>query len=193
MRISWTPLSCPEVDRETSAKLRKRASALAERVEALLAARASFDADVEQIESTDVSESDPTGIADVMRGRQTDLLREELVLRRELGDLDVAHRRELAALTPAARQKHVDERERIRGALVSIGFIDAPATSRVLGKLTPGMVLGHIDVLRAKQRADSLSAGAASYEFSRQNAEAMRRVVETLESVRSRAVSVACL
>lgn len=174
--MEWTGLTPIDIADYFGKETKATAKALNERITHLLATRAALDKDSQALEA----EAATLGGKAIKRrqdikARELDALAEEISTREELAAFQ---RQRAADLTSAAERAGAalgKAETDVRKKLVSIGYIEAPPTTSIVGKITPGMVLTHPDVVAARRRHMYL-VNLYREEISPQNKQALERV-----------------
>ena len=78
----------------------------------------------------------------------------------------------------------------VRAKLVEIGYVDAPATAGIPGRIQPGWILAHPAVRAAKMEADSLRTRSGERTWQNDNLAALEQIEADLAAVRDRASQV---
>lgn len=195
---TWTDLHLPEIDRDTAPAVRKLHAAAAARVKEVLDLREQLDGEIAQIDQQDLAEFDASNVAVTLRRQRIFILQDELKVRDELAALDEALRNDFARLAELAREHYEREVERIKTALVDLGYhCEAPgkqgAGINVPGWMGPREIEGNPAVATARERMEQLQAratdadtAATGVSFRSRNARAADAVRAQLQKIRER-------
>lgn len=120
------------------------------------------------------------------------LERDEYQLRSDLHDFLAGPYREALDAAIDAAWKEVEQIEAdVRKRLVSIGYVDIPVTHGIRGAIIPDFLNRHPEVLEARDRYQSLRGLASSNGWISDNVNAMRRLAESFERHKQRALAEA--
>jgi hypothetical protein len=192
MPSDFSPLPTIAEESYFSDDLTALMKALNARIQTLLQGRAKLEAERAEILASDPVAIDAKTLEKRSRSRFTeyDLLREEVLVRRELQTFDDARRKECRTAAGQAYTAHTVAQSEIRAALVCLGYVEAEPEALVIGKITPGMVNSHPAVVEARNKYESLSAHADATAFRQGNAEALHRTEQRLAQVRQALTTV---
>jgi hypothetical protein len=183
--MNWTTLNPINIEDFFGAETKTKAEALNVRIAALLAGRAALDSDGQAFRD---SAAELGGKAlkrkQDLKVRELDLLTEEIEIREGLAAFDSMRSADAAAASNEAYTAIEKTQADLRKKLVKIGYVDAPPELQVAGKITPGMILSHPNVLAARQRHEFLVGQSRATDGRVENQKA-------LEQVRQ-AVALAC-
>lgn len=189
--VRWTRLTAIEVEPWFSKKLKTAAEAFNTRIESVLRSREQTDRMLGAIESTDAAAIDfanlvsyPTHVEGVTKD-----LQDELLLRRDMVSFFDDHHAELVQQREKLDAAHLEIEKRVRHQLVEIGYVDAPLSALIVGKITPGFLMSHPDVHAAKGLAASFATRCSSGEPAKlENRKAIDQVGQQLDHFRQRAM-----
>ncbi len=189
--VRWTRLTAIELEPWFTKKLKSSAEAFNVRIAKLLQSREQTVRMLGKIESTDTAEIDfvnlvsyPTHVEGVTKDLQV-----ELLLRRDMVSFFDDHHAELEQQREKAAAEHLQIQERVRGELLAIGYVDAPLSALIVGKITPVFLASHPQVHAARGLADSFASRCSSGEPAKlENRKAIDQVEQQLDYFRERAM-----
>jgi hypothetical protein len=160
---TWTRLVEVPANGDLSAKTSKAAAALNARINGMQAARSAFDLETERVLNLAPELMDDRNIdaSAALPRVHAGILRDELQLRKEIGDFFGMRKRELHAAAGAAEETHREATVAIKANLVEIGYRLRQEGVPDPCAIEPGFVMKHPTVFDAMQMATSLRAMAS--------------------------------
>ena len=179
--MRWEPLVEVLVDEFFDAPLKAKVDVVNRRVRQLLQNREGLERRIADARNQSVEEVDFNSLPlDSYRTDRAVILQEESRVRAQIAALEAEVSASIREASDEAWNAIEKTQRDVRKQLVKIGYIDAEATSAVVGKITQGMVLAHPRVRAAKEKHDSLSGRVSVRDFWRSNDESRRLVDEEL-------------
>lgn len=190
----WTPLvPLPESPFRLPKATEAQRLAINEQIEQILKHRRWREEHAQQIRAADPATLDAESLVsgcELMT--RVALEKDEYGLRLDLHDfLNGPYREALTAAVDAAWEAVQQTEADVRKRLVSIGYVDLPVHHGVRGTIVPDFVNRHPEMLEARDRYQSLKGHASSNDWVRDNITAMRRLAESFERHKQRALAEA--
>jgi hypothetical protein len=186
--MQWSHLYPIAIEEFFSPKLMKDARKLNTRIEQILSTRSALDESFAKAVTAEAADVTVKALRESGEAHFTifELLRDELALRKDLAEFDEHRHAERSKASDDAYTAVEATEAGIRAGLVALGYVDAPPTEYVVGRITPGMIHDHPSVRAARDKLDALSSQCSDRPFLRDNLEAGLRVQEDLARLRQR-------
>lgn len=187
--MSWTRIIVPEARKwhtKETAKLRKHLEDQAQQIETN---RRSIDEQRKKIEQTPLEELEPEAVfhSDIPQHMLFELLKIELSFRQGLATFygleDEDRRAEHQKAWEAFEQIQANVRERLEG----IGYKSLGVYERGPGKIEPGWIMVHPEVIAARDRTNDLKQG--SPEHRKINEDAIKSITAEMNRLKRKAVA----
>jgi hypothetical protein len=191
--VNFEPLAEIHLDEFIQPPVRKRAEEINARIRQLEDNRARFLDTMKSIANTPVEKIDfdnSIGLP-VPKLSFAALLQEELAVRSLLSEIEPDLSQGIMEAAEAVYQKIEPARQKLRAALVKLGWRDTEPTTIDPGKIQPGWIECHPQIAALRAEHQSLQARAGLHDMENQNIESADRVRQQLERLKERSLAVA--
>lgn len=185
MQINWNHVMVGDCDPGVAKKVKTAHAGLAERAEALQQERRDIEAKIEDLKRSPLTSMLVTEL-ERMKEESIVTFQREVDLRRDLSAWIDQYHPALREVAQKADQATVSVAADIRSKLVAIGYRDIEDHIAEHGKITPSMILGHPEHLKARQRENAISGAVTSaHEIRLRNEADLRRTIAEMERIKT--------
>lgn len=189
MATTWTRIIPPHKHGWHSKKTAEKRRSLEKQLESIEKNRCSIDGDREKVELTPLEELLPEVLFDssVPRATLFECLKQELAFRRGLAEFHELQRKDQRREYDRACKAFEDIQADVRSRLESIGFRSLDRFEQGPGKIEPGMILTHPEVVAARERKENLRHDWDDH--AKQNADAIEVITKEMHRLKRQAVA----
>jgi len=190
--MNWTPLAPIDVEPHFPRSLTAALGKINAEIAQIVGLREFHDQRVAELDQLDpAGGDDDIFLGDDVRTGLFGLLAQEVRLRRRLPALyEEIHKSHLAA-ADSANSAYAAKQADVRARLESIGYVSADRFEQTAGKIEPGWIEAHPEVVAARDRLKELQAAARDDAAARANVQSLRLVEARLIDLRKRAAAIA--